>query len=101
MFMHLNFAHESSAKIKVKSTPQEVLLIDSQIINLELITHEVIVELIVGDYHEILVADITNKDYYHCILSTSWLVRDGLSFSGPKRRCSLNPPIVNRLIYCR
>lgn len=73
VFIHPNFAQLCNAKVKPKSIPREVRVIDGRVINSGLITQEAIIEVKIGDHYETLVADITNTGRYSCILGIPWL----------------------------
>ena len=75
VFMHPDFAHKCKAIIRLKKVPREVKVIDGQIINSGLITHEAIFQLHFLGHTETLTTDLTNTSKYPCILGTPWLIR--------------------------
>ena len=75
MFMHPKFASKCNADIRFKDHPREVRLIDGQVIDSGLITHQALVQLVIRDHCEILLAEITNTGQYACILGMPWLVQ--------------------------
>ena len=74
IFLHLQFVQECGAVVSPREYSHEVRVIDGRVINSSLITHEVSIQLMIGDHCKILVVDITNTGKYSCILGTPWLV---------------------------
>lgn len=79
VLMHPDFVKHCNATMRLRSTLQEVRVIDDQTINFGLITHETNIDLIVDKRQEKLFADITNTGRYDSILSTPWLLRHDLT----------------------
>ena len=52
VFMHLDFAKRCKATIRLKATPRDVRVIDGQIINSRLVTHEATVDLTVDGHQK-------------------------------------------------
>ena len=74
VFMHPTFVAQCNVVIRSKVRPREVQVINGQMINSGLITHQAQVELLIGNHQETLLADITNTRRYACIFGIPWLV---------------------------
>lgn len=90
IFMHPRFAEECNATLQLKRAPREVRVIDGRMINSGLITHEAVVELVIGSHREKLVADITNTGRYPCILGIPWLIRHDPTICWSQRSVTFN-----------
>ena len=97
IFMHPSFVEQCNAVLQLKAVLHEVRVIDGRMISYGLITHEAIVELIIGNHRERLVADVINIGRYPCILGIPWLIRHDPTIRWSQRSVVFDSPYFQAL----